>query len=249
MSAPRTKRQFAGAASDPAQRQITSFFTKQPTSSSTSHLTNHNAAEHQHPTILPPPPPAQIQANLINVGMRVRKSVPEGYKTGALYGGFSLWADGDGPKKPLTTSVASAGVNRPVVRRELDPFCGINKVGGLSVQPDIPGLDDLPGLTSSQDSVGSEMDIPDLLVTAAPANVRKRSYGGEEEEEDETQGALPVPFGNNWREKNDWIDAEGRGRKSEDTGEGRGSRFGVVRGSGCADDFEEAEFLEMDVEY
>lgn len=140
----------------------------------------------------------------------------------------------------------------------------------LSVQPDIPGLDDLPGLTSSQDSVGSEMDIPDLLVTAAPANVRKRSYGGEEEEEDETQGALPVPFGNNWREKNDWIDAEvsprslapmgwentrvmavpkGRGRKSEDTGEGRGSRFGVVRGSGCADDFEEAEFLEMDVEY
>jgi hypothetical protein len=204
--------------------------------------------------------------------MRVRKSVPEGYKTGALYGGFSLWADGDGPTKPLTTTVVPAGAKSTGVRRELDPFCGINKIGGLSVQPDIPGLDDLPGLTSSQDSVNSQMDIPELLVTAAPSNGRKRSYGGEEEEE---QGGLPVPFGNQWREKGDWIDAEvsprslapmgwentrvmavpkGRGRKMEDAGEGRGTRekenlIGVVGGNGDVDDFEEAEFLEMEVEY
>jgi hypothetical protein len=208
--------------------------------------------------------------------MRVRKSVPEGYKTGAMYGGFSLWADGDGPKKPLTTAVLPAASSRAGVRRELDPFCGINKVGGLSVQPDIPGLDDLPGLTSSQDSVHSEMDIPQLLVTAAPSNVRKRSYGGEEEEEEEEeQDGLPAPFGNQWREKREWIDAEvsprslapmgwentrvmavprSRGRKVDETGEGMGLRgkentLGVVGGNGDADDFEEAEFLEMEVEY
>jgi hypothetical protein len=62
--------------------------------------------------------------------MRVRKSVPEGYKTGS-YSGFTLFSD-DAP-------VVKAEVhhnpqrNRPRAR-ELTPFCGILKVGGMAQQ-------------------------------------------------------------------------------------------------------------------
>ncbi|KAJ2981996.1 hypothetical protein NUW58_g6543 [Xylaria curta] len=68
MSAPRTKRQFAGAASDPAQRQITSFFTA---ASSSPNLPSTTQRRDSAPSL-----PASVQANLLSVGMRIRKSVP-----------------------------------------------------------------------------------------------------------------------------------------------------------------------------
>ncbi len=71
MSAPRIKRPYAGAASDPAQRQITSFFRK----------TSTDAAAADPPAFSAAALPASVQSNLLTVGMRVRKSVPEGYKT------------------------------------------------------------------------------------------------------------------------------------------------------------------------
>lgn len=69
--------------------------------------------------------------------MRVRKSVPEGYKTGIYSGGFSLWTEGES-----TDSCASRSDNdRPVSVMpaanspgELLPFCGIHKVGGYDTQ-------------------------------------------------------------------------------------------------------------------
>lgn len=150
MSNPRTKRQFAGAAADPAQRQITSFFTGSPNS------TSHPATP--QPT-LRPELPANVQANLLSVGMRVRKSVPEGYKTIDL-----------AKPSPAPNGIATKDLRRPAAvakqaPNELLPFCGINKVGGLDTQPDsqfmdedVPALDNIPELSMSQESMDSVVD-------------------------------------------------------------------------------------------
>ncbi|UKZ47884.1 hypothetical protein TrVGV298_002118 [Trichoderma virens] len=114
MSNPRTKRQFAGAAADPTQRQITSFFAGSPN-------TSHSATP--QPT-LRPELPAKVQANLLSVGMRVRKSVPEGYKTIDLSKTTSS-SNGIAPKDLRRSVVAAKQASNKLL-----PFCGINKVGG-----------------------------------------------------------------------------------------------------------------------
>src|SRR3954451_22137749 len=102
MSGPRTKRQFAGAASDPAQRQITSFFGRaSPSSADAAPRPSHQAA------LEGPILPGQVQTGLLTVGMRVRKAIPEGYKTGSTYNAFTLWADDN------TTTPASATSRTP----------------------------------------------------------------------------------------------------------------------------------------
>ena len=145
MSNTRVKRPFAGASADPSQRQITSFFGAQ---SDMDVVTNE---------ALPQPSlPSNIQSNLLSVGMRVRKSVPEGYKTVGT-SAFKLWTDNTKPSEVKSN-------NSPrVVSRELLPFCGINKVGGFESQPefppsvfdDVPSEDAVPELTMSQKSVES----------------------------------------------------------------------------------------------
>ena len=164
MSTPRIKRPFAGAASDPSQRQITSFFnTRSP----------HDVLSNPEP-IRSPPLPSSVQSNLLTVGMRIRKSVPEGYKT---YGtsAFKLWTD---PSSPATTATVSSTIKTS--SRELLPFCGINRVGGMDVQPDfrldddyddVPGLDAVPELTLSQESTDS---------TISNENTRKRFFDEDE---------------------------------------------------------------------
>jgi hypothetical protein len=51
--------------------------------------------------------------------------------------------------------------------RELLPFCGINRIGGLDTQPEVereddfdavPNLEDVPGLTMSQESADSAVE-------------------------------------------------------------------------------------------
>ncbi|KAI1103231.1 ribonucleotide reductase inhibitor-domain-containing protein [Jackrogersella minutella] len=204
MSAPRTKRQFAGAASDPAQRQITSFFSSALPSSSTS--PQHLAV----PPITTSPLPASVQSNLLSVGMRVRKSVPEGYKTGS-YSAFTLWDENDNTTTSTANTTMGEGRSRAnaiSTPRELLPFCGIHNVGGLGAQPassastsyqpllSVNGLpledsmndeDDVPGLTSSQETVDS--------TASAPPKTRKRSYTEEDEDErPTTPGRLSVDF-------------------------------------------------------
>ncbi|KAH7037618.1 ribonucleotide reductase inhibitor-domain-containing protein [Microdochium trichocladiopsis] len=209
MAAPRTKRQFAGAASDPAQRQITAFFNSSATSSasSTSHVA-HSVAQSNSPAL-----PASVQSNLISVGMRVRKSVPEGYKTGT-YSAFSLWDDANttasssfSTKKQNDftgdyTAASSPERNRSRANafstpRELMPFCGIHRVGGLDVQPgwgsssshpqshDSPldDFDDLPGLTSSQESAVNTDSWAAAATNdiAETNNARKRFFVDEED--------------------------------------------------------------------
>ncbi|RTE82180.1 hypothetical protein BHE90_003283 [Fusarium euwallaceae] len=144
MSTPRVKRQFAGNP-DLSQRQITSFF---------------NPRSPNEPQSAPEPTrqpalPSTVQANLLSVGMRVRKSVPEGYKTTGT-SAFKLWTD----NSPVPTSTPRRAATR-ATSRELLPFCGINKVGGLDTQPefeqedDVPDADAIPELSMSQESTES----------------------------------------------------------------------------------------------
>ncbi|KAL6865583.1 hypothetical protein ACO1O0_001677 [Amphichorda felina] len=169
MSSPRVKRPFAGAASDPSQRQITSFFNTRPT------------ADPLPEAVCSPALPANVQSNLLSVGMRVRKSVPEGYKVVGP-SAFKLWTD----NTPLPTASRPAlppTAQRAAAPRELLPFCGINSIGGLSSQPevhtdaeeddDVPGLDDIPELTLSQESTDS---------TDSNANARKRFFTDDTED-------------------------------------------------------------------
>lgn len=216
MSAPRTKRQFAGSASDPTQRQITSFFSTSDSLNNTSSSATAEASLSSRP-VLPP----DTQSHLLNVGMRVRKSVPEGYKTGS-YSAFSLWSDNDAVNmKNMATPPPSLfrAPSSTSSQRELMPFCGINKVGGLSSQPEsgpdapgvpvprlqlgsIPSLDDVPSLTSSQGSIDSNSSQPPLTINTMSTASRKRVYS--EDEDSDTPSvtdSLQVPGGA-------WMDGE-----------------------------------------
>jgi hypothetical protein len=80
---------------------------------------------------LAPEVPGQVQANLLSVGMRVRKSVPEGYKTHKMSVLRSIQTTMS--RKP-TVEVKPPKEAVPddfVHQRELLPFCGLHKVGGL----------------------------------------------------------------------------------------------------------------------
>ncbi|KUI59890.1 hypothetical protein VP1G_07112 [Cytospora mali] len=220
MAAPRIKRQFAGAASDPAQRQITAFFPTTGTVASSGSSAGSNGPSVPVRVELP----AETQSNLLNVGMRVRKSVPEGYKT-ASYSAFNLWAEKEAATNTTAVPIPGARTQTSAAgQRELLPFCGINKVGGLSSQPEavfentadslsshafrpgsVPSIDDVPSLTSSQESVESttSLSLPTLSIkTSPPPTTRKRSYSEDDDSDTPSiSGCLQVPRGN-------WMDGE-----------------------------------------
>ncbi|KAK8061409.1 ribonucleotide reductase inhibitor protein [Apiospora phragmitis] len=208
MSVPRTKRQFAGASSDPSQRQITSFFNSSGVVSSTPLLLNATG------TITPRSFTAASntdQANLLSVGMRVRKAVPEGYKTGT-YSAFSLWDEaGNEMAGAGAGDTGRSRANAVSTPRELLPFCGINRVGGLSTQSStetfsfnatapvhqptirsadaMDSSDELPGLTMSQESTDSN-DSVSCGVTGA--RTRKRFFVEDEDDAPELPGRLNI---------------------------------------------------------
>ncbi|GJC84631.1 hypothetical protein ColLi_07469 [Colletotrichum liriopes] len=245
MSAPRTKRPFAGASSDPAQRQITSFF-----------ATRSGPAPAPASNNLP----SEVQSNLLSVGMRVRKSVPEGYKTGT-YSSFKLWSDIPERRTPVVRPTNAAGTPNTTARhrsaaaqRELLPFCGINKVGGLASQPahasedgyeegDVPGLDEMPGLSSSQESVESVEVVEGVESTASDGRSKKRFFADDETDE-------PVQM---WANRTAWLESEVSPRSLAPSGWANARPFAVPRKSRrkpaaeqenlAVDDFDEADFL------
>ncbi|KAI0805024.1 ribonucleotide reductase inhibitor-domain-containing protein [Xylaria sp. FL0064] len=287
MSAPRTKRQFAGPASDPAQRQITSFFT-----TSSSPINNHiispipssPSITTQYRPESAPHLPATVQSNLLSVGMRIRKSVPEGYKTGN-YNAFALWDENDADADPITTAAIMGEGQRSRANafsspRELLPFCGIHKVGGLDTQPEeyrpiptpIPNMrtgvsatplyqpdndmGDVPGLTSSQESV--ESNASDIAYSPSASRTRKRFFVEDEEDETSTQPNIwrfnsdfcnslsPVGCNNNGRAM---AVPRSKGRLRAKFSGGGGAAT-AMPGAGQENvmvvdsDFEEAEFLD-----
>ncbi|KAJ4373348.1 hypothetical protein N0V83_003643 [Neocucurbitaria cava] len=98
----------------------------------------HSRAQQQR-ECLAPPVPGQVQADLLSVGMRVRKSVPEGYKTHKMSALPSIQTT----MSNTTTTLTGLEVKPPrepvpddfVHQRELLPFCGLLKIGGYAEQP------------------------------------------------------------------------------------------------------------------
>ncbi|PSS12525.1 hypothetical protein M430DRAFT_36628 [Amorphotheca resinae ATCC 22711] len=183
------KRPYAGS-----QPPITSYFTQSP--STTSPRTTYSVSQlpHDSTSELRPSLPPSIQANLLSVGMRVRKSVPEGYKTGS-YSAFTLFSD---PTPTPERNPVKKITPRPRTR-ELAPFCGIMKVGGLAQQQsgaydegdssaidlDYDDEDEVPPL--SQGSTNS-----DVSVDAPVVNKRRFDLDEEEEQVDDVRDAVTV---------------------------------------------------------
>lgn len=150
--------------------------------------------------------------------------MPEGYKTSGT-SAFKLWTD----TTPLpVSSAAPKGIKAS--SRELLPFCGINKVGGLDTQPEFEyddgEMDAVPELTMSQESaesVGSGSEVS-----------RKRVFDDEEEGGENDYGVLVAE---------DFADGrvlavpQSRMHKSLN---GNGLGRGYV---GADNDFEDANFL------
>lgn len=262
MSTPRTKRQFAGAASDPAQRRITSFFPNNPTGSTTTTA----ARGPLNAPILP----AKVQSDLLNVGMRVRKALADGGPTSSQKkilpapGAFHLWHDDDNSlaNKPLATPATyttSGG--------ELAPYAGIHKVGGLAVQPGF-------SVPSSQESMASMTSASEAMGVSAAAvgGNRKRIFDEEEEDDGGSDGPTP-PHAGPWRRREEWIESEISPRSVAPAGWGNARIMAVPRRSGrsggadkaasawaaagaaqmgqenmVVDDFDEAPFLAVEDE-
>ncbi|KAM3423382.1 hypothetical protein BST61_g816 [Cercospora zeina] len=137
---------------------------------------------------LSPPLDDATQSSLLSVGMRVRKSVPEGYKTHKTLGlsGFPF-PSSDPTQSHSTTSHSRPGITANSTSNELLPFCGLHKTGGLSTQPTSsapPALDRsadyIPNLARSQSTIASSQDSFDG-TSSQDANTKKRSYEDEAE--------------------------------------------------------------------
>ncbi|KAF2143398.1 uncharacterized protein K452DRAFT_286223 [Aplosporella prunicola CBS 121167] len=163
----------------PYQPSITSYFARADAAAYDSN--SPVAPPHQGLT----PLPANVQASLLNVGMRVRKSVPEGYRT----------------HKTLPTSANDAisynGYTGPTNRpAELLPFCGIHKVGGHTTQPGSAPVDAYGPVNyaahdfavSSQASSNSNLS-PDAVRTPLPSANKRRFL--EEDDDEEMPTAQP----------------------------------------------------------
>ncbi|EEA26315.1 hypothetical protein TMatcc_005417 [Talaromyces marneffei ATCC 18224] len=106
------------------QSPITSYFT----TSTTQENSDLSYQNYSAPTNTPTPTiPSNILSSLLGVGARVRKSVPEGYKTEQKkLTAYTI------PVK--TNSASRSTTTTTTVYSELQPFCGINKVGNFAVQ-------------------------------------------------------------------------------------------------------------------
>ncbi|KAK8177708.1 ribonucleotide reductase inhibitor-domain-containing protein [Phyllosticta citrichinensis] len=105
----------------PFQPSITTFFARSDRSDiDTTASPSHSPPHQQGIQVLPP----NIQASLLNVGMRVRKAIPEGYQTHTK------------KMAPAFTSTTRPPTELNHNRQaELLPFCGLHKTGGLALQP------------------------------------------------------------------------------------------------------------------
>lgn len=118
-----------------------------------------------------PPLPADTAASLLNVGMRVRKSVPEGYKTHKTLGTPGFPFPSSAP--PASSAPARPSIS-PMQTRELTPFCGLHKIGGLAVQ-DTPSSS-APGNMQRQRTEPSEEDMPDLSMSQGTISSTQNSF-------------------------------------------------------------------------
>jgi hypothetical protein len=127
----------------PFQPSITSYFARDDSDSDDeTHLRglNPSTRPRAHHQTLAPPIPGPVQTDLMQVGMRVRKSVPEGYKTHSNKM-MALPSIQTTLSHPSSTTTTTMTLDPKVVpddvlhQRELLPFCGLQKLGGFAEQP------------------------------------------------------------------------------------------------------------------
>jgi hypothetical protein len=185
--------------------------------------------------------------------MRVRKSVPEGYKTGNSYGAYKLWSDSDS----TNTGGLRVNTSSAAAQREVLPFCGINKVGGLGTQQetrgytagyaqgyayaggymqgyeddDVPSLSDVPLLTNSEESNTSiNIAYSNIDSTAPPYSSGARPIATPTtrkrffDEEDRSEEPVRV-----WRDHDAWLDGEVSPRSVAPSGWGNARAMAVPR--------------------
>ncbi|KAL2006502.1 hypothetical protein VTN00DRAFT_9170 [Thermoascus crustaceus] len=194
------------------QPPITSYFSSTTDSSSSSSSADgsnddnnirlsHN--NYSSPTFSATPAlPHKVQASLLTVGMRIRKSVPEGYKTEALKPSvYALAAASASSTTTTSTTSSSSDVSTGRLGycaartsyAELAPYCGIHKIGNLAMQsfPEPAGQtpsdqvstdegDAFSLPSSSQESVTTTSSI-----SLPPPNPHKRTYDDELSDDEE----------------------------------------------------------------
>ena len=144
------------------------------------HLQSDHADAPTQSSISSPSTPAFIQSSLLNVGMRVRKAVPEGYKT-----------------KPLLNVANADPYSNPSPGNQVQlhgftgsiPYSGIFDTGAYEAQA-VPGEADISLLRSddgwscpsSQESNFTDA-VPTPVLTPIPANSKRRR--SEEDQENE----------------------------------------------------------------
>jgi hypothetical protein len=195
-----------------------------------------------------PPLPAETQSSLLSVGMRVRKSVPEGYKTHKTMATEEFPFPSTAPVNAVQARPAYTATNS----RELAPFCGLHKIGGLSNQTSFTAPPSsappafhirrdsngsMPGLSMSQSTLPFTQDS--VMSNVAPALSNKRSY--EEDIEDDLDA-----YFDEVEAQEHMAPAEGRRFATLKTSRRKQMNGGVgvyTSTIGIAEDFEEAPFL------
>jgi hypothetical protein len=134
--------------------------------------------------------PESVQADLISVGMRIRKSVPEGYKTGG-YSAFKLFSDHSAPAPPLR-SIGERSSYRNV-KRELIPLCGILKVGGFAQQELVSENSLEEDEDEEDDQLLGQTDVPDLssqssTISNCSVSIPDKGKNGNKRYFDEDEG-------------------------------------------------------------
>ena len=220
----------------PYQPSISSYFSRNSNGPSSS------APDDMRSPMSPPLPP-DTQASLLSVGMRVRKSVPEGYKTHKTMGVQEF-------PFPSTAPVVQAREIREGTSpgRELTPFCGLHKIGGWGPQEIPPSSapaamgragnleSSMPGMSISQSTLSTTEGSFDSSSSTEHGNYRKRTY------EDDVEDDLDAYFNDTETEtENPILRPERPMAKLKSQGKKDSAVLPTHAPSGS--DFEEAAFL------
>jgi hypothetical protein len=136
-----------------------------------------------HKETLAPQVPGHVQSGLLQVGMRVRKNVPEGYKTHnnkmiALPSIQTTMAHPNTTSTSTTTITVDVKASRGPVpedvlhQRELLPFCGLHKIGGFAEQP----TTNIHLYTGSDTSTAGTQPQPDDAFFPLPAEIFSQPF-------------------------------------------------------------------------
>ncbi|KXL50743.1 MAG: hypothetical protein FE78DRAFT_103185 [Acidomyces sp. 'richmondensis'] len=160
----------------------------------TSYLSRCDSAHERTRSTLSPSLPTEMQSQLLSVGMRVRKAVPEGYKTHKTLGSDDFTFPNTAP--PIS-SASTRQTHTNTNTRELMPFCGLHKIGSWAQQQNVPpssapatmqtdnnDCDEMvTALSMSQPTVSSSQESLSSSSLSAGICSKKRTFEEEIEED------------------------------------------------------------------